>query len=135
MEDNFLFIWFRVFEKYKLQLLNEKVKEKIIDEILVSNLGILFEREVKRVLSFEYEKLDSYFNKEGVEIDLIGKRDEVYDIYECKFQKNVNEKKIVKEVKSKLKYLPKGIKIGLLNLVSINKGISLKDLFDKSRLK
>jgi len=128
IEDNFLFIWFKVFEKYKLQLLNKQTKDKIITEILTSNLGFIFEKEVKRILTPKYEKLDSYFNKEGIEIDLIGKVDDKYDIFECKFQKNVNENNIIKKLNDKIKYLPKDIDINSLSLISIDKGMTLKNL-------
>ena len=128
LEDNFIYIWFRVFEKYKKQMLNSTIKNKIILEILPANLGFLFEKECRKILQVNYEKVGNFFNKEGIEIDIIALREDQIDIFECKFKENENEQKIIEKTKNKIQYLPKDIKISSIKLISINKGITLKNL-------
>lgn len=130
IKDNFIYFWFSVIDKYLSDLTNIQTQKKLFID-LNREFGFLFEKECQNILSKDYEKLGSFFNKKGIEIDLIGKKAEKYDLFECKFKKQVNEKKILNELKEKIKFLPKDIKINSKNLISIDTGITLKDLFNK----
>lgn len=128
IEDNFIFIWFNVFEKYKKQLLNTSIKNTISKEILPSKLGVLFEKECRTILQPHYEKVASFFNSQGIEIDILALKNNTIEIYECKFKKNVNKHQIEQQIQEKIQHLPKNITISSINLISIDTGITLSKL-------
>lgn len=130
INDNFLYVYFSILNKYKSTLDNKDIQKKIVKEFLPKTLGHLFEKEVRRILAKKYEKIGTYFNKE-IEIDIIGKNEKTIDIVECKFQKEINEKEILSNLKEKITYLPKEFKYSV-KLVSIDKEITLEDLFNLS---
>lgn len=128
IEDNFICIWFNVFEKYKKQLLNTNIKNTISKELLPSKLGVLFEKECRTILQPHYEKVASFFNSQGIEIDILALKNNTIDIYECKFKKNVNKHQIEQQIQEKIQQLPKNITISSINIISIDTGITLSKL-------
>jgi AAA+ ATPase superfamily predicted ATPase len=134
LTDNFIFIWFNVFYKYKKQISNDLIQEKIIQEIIPQGLGFLFEKECLKILSSKYLKINSFFNKEGVEIDLLClNEDDSIDVFECKFQKHVRRNEVLTKLKTKIQSLPEGITVNNMEVISIDEGLDLKKLLELSK--
>jgi uncharacterized protein len=95
MTDNFLYVWFKLIYK-------QITKQKFDFE---SIFGFLFELEVKRILSKNYEVVSPYF-KEGVEIDILVKKDNKIICIECKFNEK-DKDDVLKKLKNKISTLPK----------------------------
>lgn len=129
INDNFIFIWFSIFEKQKQYMINDLTKKNIISQLIPQNLGYLFEKECKIILSNRYFKIGSFFNKEGVEVDLVCENeDKSLDVYECKFKKGINEKEEIYKLEKKLSSFPSFVKINKVSLISIDRGITIEDL-------
>lgn len=129
INDNFIFIWFSIFEKQKQYIINDLTKKNIISQLIPQNLGYLFEKECKIILSNRYFKIGSFFNKEGVEVDLVCENeDKSLDVYECKFKKGINEKEEIYKLEKKLSSFPSFVKINKVSLISIDRGITIEDL-------
>lgn len=93
--DNFLYVWFKLIYK-------QITKEKFDFE---SIFGFLFELEVKRILSKNYELVSPYF-KGDIEIDVLVKKENKIICIECKFNEK-SEVDILRNLKNKILTLPK----------------------------
>ncbi len=133
INDNFIFIWFSIFEKQKQYIINDLTKKNIISQLIPQNLGYLFEKECKIILSNRYFKIGSFFNKEGVEVDLVCENeDKSLDVYECKFKKGINEKEEIYKLEKKLSSFPSFVKINKVSLISIDRGITIEDIIKQN---
>ena len=131
LSDNFIYLWFSVFEKYKQTNYDiTKIITTILDDIN-RNFGHLFEKECRRILSKQSLEIGTFFNSKGVEIDIVSKRlDSSYELFECKFSKKHSEEKIIEQLEYKKEFLPLTITIHATHLISINQGITLEDLLN-----
>jgi hypothetical protein len=130
ISDNYLYFWLHAIERFRNQLQNKSIQQKILSQSIPSALGYLFEQECMRILSSHYDEVGTHFDG-AVEIDIIAKKGTTFHCFECKFSKDIDERRILHSLNEKMNALPENNYKSYI--ISIDQGIDLKRLLQMAK--